>query len=65
MICCSLSIGSRVTIAIPSTTLTMLSAGATSFGCHPREIALDQCAPLPTTIGRRTTAPASVGCGCT
>ena len=42
MICCSRSIGSRVTMATPSTTCTIASVGATSRAAQPGEIALDQ-----------------------
>ena len=64
MICCSRSIGSRVTIATPSTTEMMLSFGATSASAMPAK-SPSISAPLPQMIGRRTSAPVIVGCGCT
>src|ERR1700730_16917967 len=61
MICCRRSIGSRVTMATPSTTVTIESDGATSFAAIPAK-SPSISAPEPQIIGRRITTFGREGC---
>jgi hypothetical protein len=61
MICCSRSIGSRVTMAIPSTTETIESDGAMSLVAMPAKSPSIN-APAPQMIGRRIMTFGNVGC---